>query len=420
MIKHILKIIRNEAKSNLALWLELAIVAIFLWFIVDNVYAALSMYYKPMGFDIEHTYMLKLGYLSEASNRYDANYTDEEQVGFLEDIMNRITSDSKVESAAFAVQSAPYEGSWSTYPLFRDTFQTRDNPLYRYVSPDYFRVYKYQSINGSIEELVEAFNRGEWVITPNIVEDLAPSGDNPIGMIVSQTREQAIKGEGAIVGAVSKPVRLDDFSDFSSYYAFPMSYNAFENNLNQNISYFQFPIRVKAEEDHDFKQYFWKELAPRLRVGNFYAQEIAYVPDNKIAYHRFETNELKTKGLLVLFLLVNIFLGVMGVFWFRTQARRQQIGLRMVLGDSPRGVLSKFYTEGLIILSLAMLPSLFVIYALYRTEQLNTELLEFTWGRYFIGFAITFLLLMGMILIGIWLPARKAIQVPPAVSLAEE
>ncbi len=418
MIKHILKIIRNESKSNLALWLELAVVAIFLWFIVDNLYVILSMYYKPLGFDIKHTYMMKLGYLSESSEGYRADYTEEQQIGFMEDIMERLTHDPKVEVAAFCIQSAPYEGSWSTSSIFRDTFQI--NALYRYVSPDFFKVYKYQSINGSTDELVEALKRREWIITPDIVEALAPDGANPIGMIVNQNKERAMKGEGATVGAVSKPVRLDDFNDFSSYYAFPMGYNIFKYYANQDIQYFQFPIRVKAEYDKDFKHYFWKELAPRLRAGNFYAQELTYIPDNKASFQRSQTNELKTKGLLVLFLLVNIFLGVMGVFWFRTQARRQQIGLRMVLGDTPRGVLWKFYAEGLIILTTAMIPSMIVMYVLSRNEMINVEYMDFTVLRFLIGLAIAFGLLCTMMMIGIWLPTRKAISISPAVALAEE
>lgn len=420
IIKHIFRIIRNESKSNLALWLELAVVATFLWFIVDNIYVTLRMYYKPLGFDIKHTYMMKLGYLSEASNGYRSDYTEEEQMGFIEDIMKRLTHDPKVEEAAFCLQSAPYEGSFSTYPLFRDTFQTHSNPLYRNVSPDYFKVFKYESIQGSTEELVEAFERGEWIVTPDIVEDLAPDGTNPLGMIVSKNQENALKGEGSMVGAVSKPVRYDDFDSWGSYYAYPMKYDVFKHFLNDKISYFQFPIRVKADKDKEFIHYFWRELATKLRLGNFYAQEITFVPDNKDAYHRSQTNDLKTKGLLVLFLLVNIFLGVMGVFWFRTQARRQQIGLRIALGDTPRGVLGKFYAEGLIILVTAMIPSLIVMYLLGQKEMLSIEYMEVTLQRYLIGLAITFALLCVMIIVGIWLPARKAINMSPAVALAEE
>ncbi|WP_211830348.1 ABC transporter permease [Porphyromonas levii] len=418
MIKHIFKIIRNESKSNLALWLELAVVSVFLWFIVDNIYVTLSMYYKPLGFDIKHTYMMKLGYLSEASEGYRADYTEEQQIGFIENIMERLTHDPKVEAAAFCMQSAPYEGSWRSTSLYRDTFQV--NSLYRYVSPDFFKVYKYQSVNGSTDELVEALKRREWIVTPDIVEALAPDGTNPIGMIVNQNKEDAMKGEGATVGAISKPVRLDDFDDFSSYYAFPMGYNIFKYYASQDIQYFQFPIRVKAEEDKDFRHYFWSQLAPRLKAGNFYPQEITYVPDNKASFQRSQTNELKTKMLLVFFLLVNIFLGVMGVFWFRTQARRQQIGLRMVLGDTPRGVLNKFYIEGLLILVTAMIPSMIVMHVLSRNEMVNVEYMDFTIQRFLIGLAITFGLLCTMIMIGIWLPARKAINMSPAVALAEE
>ena len=123
---------------------------------------------------------------------------------------------------------------------------------------------------------------------------------------------------------------------------------------------------------------------------------------------------------VVVFLLINIFLGITGIFWFRTQHRRSEIGLRVSLGDTSGQVLRRYYLEGLLLLTTAMLPAMIVVYILGREGVFVTYLMRFTAGRYFIGFIITYALLALMIVLGIRVPARKAVNVPPAEALRDE
>ena len=56
MMKQLLKQIYNERRSNAFLWIELLLVFVVLWYIIDLVYVTLHIYYQPMGFNIENTY----------------------------------------------------------------------------------------------------------------------------------------------------------------------------------------------------------------------------------------------------------------------------------------------------------------------------------------------------------------------------
>ena len=59
MNRNLLKQVWNERRSNAFLWMELFVVFVILWYIVDVVYVTLSIYNLPMGFDIENTYVLR-------------------------------------------------------------------------------------------------------------------------------------------------------------------------------------------------------------------------------------------------------------------------------------------------------------------------------------------------------------------------
>ena len=66
----ILKQIRNEWNSNLFLFMELLLVFVVLWYIVDWTLVTARVYHAPMGFDTEHCYNIAVGKLGENSPLY--------------------------------------------------------------------------------------------------------------------------------------------------------------------------------------------------------------------------------------------------------------------------------------------------------------------------------------------------------------
>ena len=120
------------------------------------------------------------------------------------------------------------------------------------------------------------------------------------------------------------------------------------------------------------------------------------------------------------FLLMNIFLGVIGTFWFRTQQRRKEVALRMAMGSSRRAIFSRLMGEGILLLTLAALPGIVVAFNIGMAELIDTEKLAFTTGRLVTALAATWVLMVLMIVAGIWYPARKAMQVQPAEALHDE
>lgn len=418
MLKHILTIIKNERRQNIGLWIELLIVAIFLWYIVDNVYVTLNNYYKPLGFDTEHTYIMRLGLLNENSYEYVKDIPEETAVGYLHTALERIRQNPMIEAVSLSLHSSPHIGSNRSSSIYRDTLQTRFGVLNRTVTPDFFRVFRYQSINGSTDELVQALERNELVISPGVAKELFKAGESPVGKQVSFSKGDSV--ELYRVGAVSDIVRYDNFSSWNTYFAQRMDNDFLGNFSGEWVVGLEFCVRVKPEEDRDFIRRFRLDMTRQLRLGNYYLGEIQSIPVNKKVFQKDDINNLKMRMFVVVFLLINIFLGITGIFWFRTQHRRSEIGLRVSLGDTSGQVLRRYYLEGLLLLTTAMLPAMIVVYILGREGVFATYLMRFTAGRYFIGFIITYALLALMIVLGIRVPARKAVNVPLAEALRDE
>ena len=118
-----------------------------------------------------------------------------------------------------------------------------------------------------------------------------------------------------------------------------------------------------------------------------------------------------------IFLMVNIFLGVIGTFWFRTQQRRSEIGLRQALGASRRSIFTQLITEGIILLAVVIIPTVIVLINAWYLDLLSPN---GSVTRFLFCMLTTWLLTMLMIIVGIWYPAWQATKVKPADVLHEE
>ena len=416
MIKHLLKIIWNERSHNIGIWVELFLVSLFLWYITDYLYVTISEYNRPMGFDIENTYKIQLGILNDQNTDFMKDEPLDADVARLKTILERIQHNSMIEAASVSFHSSPYNGSNSLLFLYNDTLQT-NYALRRMVTPDFFKVFRYKSKNGSTEELVKALERDELVISASIEKKLFGKEESAVGREISF--EKSDSAQLYRVGAVSTNIRYDNFSNSDSYYADKINNDYYNFLARDYIDILEICVRVKPEEEHDFKNRFRVQMTEQLRLGNYYLNTIQSIPEIKKAFQLDDMNDLRMRFFIIFFLLINIFLGITGTFWFRTQHRKSQIGVRIATGETRKGLLKMFYTEGLLLLTFAMIPAM-LVFAFIKNAEILHYYWTFTVGRYFIGFGITYLLLALMILLGIWFPARKAIKISPADALRDE
>lgn len=128
-----------------------------------------------------------------------------------------------------------------------------------------------------------------------------------------------------------------------------------------------------------------------------------------------------------LFLLVNVFLGLIGTFWFRTRRRRNEIALRLAMGSTKKQIFCLLMGEGLLLLTLVTLPAMIVCYnvgiaefTMGHTELITTWPVKWSFLRFLLGSLGAWLLIALMVVIGIWFPARQAIKIQPAEALHEE
>lgn len=131
---------------------------------------------------------------------------------------------------------------------------------------------------------------------------------------------------------------------------------------------------------------------------------------------------------LLIFFILNMTLGIYGAFQLKNEARISEFGLRMAMGSSRLQLCRLYLTEGWILGTIGCVVSFIItanlVYAGLDMDSgvgrdsgywVNDRWLCFTWCAF-----LTWLLMIGIVGLSVWLPTRTAAKIQPADALREE
>ena len=176
MIRHILKIMWNQRRSNGWIFAELAVVAAVLWMMIDTFWVDYRTYHAPLGFDIGNVWRFKLSDLDAKAPGYvpDSLYHSSDPED-LTRLMTQIRQNPEVEDVCVTFYSCPYSNgnSWrevkpvdgdTIYAAHMESFQMRN------VTPEYFRLFRIRTVDGEPVYDKVAGRHNVIVITPEMAE----------------------------------------------------------------------------------------------------------------------------------------------------------------------------------------------------------------------------------------------------------
>lgn len=417
MDQKLIKQVKNEWRSNIWLVVELAVISIVLWYIIDYLFVTGSVYNQPRGFDISHCYRISTGHLTEQDSDYVPDRDGEKLYEDYEELRRRIELRPGVEAASLSMNSTPYNGSNSGVRYLVDSIFSAGYVICRRVSPEFPKVFRWRGMKGETpEELGEIIKRGDVLVSDNLLHF---STDNPRPMTEYVGRKIVLDydtAHPATVGASIVPVRYNDYM---------------QGEMNRTVvsgiprSYFgvggEFSVRVKANMDEGFIEALMADADTQLRAGNLFITNVESFDDVREAHQHGTETQIRNMIFIMAFLLVNIFLGLLGTFWFRTRQRSRDIAIRLVSGATKGDIFRLLISEGLVLLTIAtpvaLLADLNIAHA-ELNQYYEGEYLE--WGRLLICGGVTYLLIALMIALGISIPAWRAMKIDPAVALRDE
>ena len=411
MFSHILKLIINQWRGNLWILAELFISFICIWQ-VGNVFSSLlSHKLRDTGFDLEHVYRVTTAIREKDSPSYDP---DSPLTDNWKELVERVRRCPGVESVGLTSYTAfPYTGSTNGRAYFGDT--TRTTALRGQLTPDVIRVLHITSPSPEVD-LVKETSTGQtcFLVSPQAMEQLYDKNTVRCRIYTKDERDKAYPG--ILCSYLTN--EYADNNDNRALWEIWSEGRMIEKNANKDLTML---IRVHPDADHDFRETFLSTMRAQLTAGNLSIVNLTRMEDYRTYMLNLSSINLMYGAgyFLAAFFFICAFLGIIGTFWFRTESRTSEIGLRMALGATRRKVRWQMIGEGLMLLGIVWLPAVIVSYVL-RTAVWDNETLLSDTVLFITLTAVTTVLLMLLIVAGIWIPARQASRINPVDALHYE
>ena len=414
MIKSLFSQMWNQRHANVWVWAELVVVLVLLWYGIDLVYNYEASARQPKGYDTENVFDIRVD-IKPALQKDSVMMSHSTE--YLEQIYSLIRAYHGVEEACFYYGTIPYtnKNMYEGYAPHSDSTHVV-GCFIRYVSPTYFKVFRLQPLYGSFE--ADHWDENEYpmpVLMSETLSDSLFSGRSGVGktcfnpyFLNSSQPETNYK-----VMAVLPAHKTDEYERYEPFIYLPSPPLAHWHYIS---------VRVVPDAATGFIERFTKDMQRKLSIGPYYLYDVSSYADMKEAFdiEQGTVNYLNTTYAVIIFFVFNIFLGMLGTFWFRTRKNRSEIALRMALGCSRVNVFGYYVLEGLLLLVLAAVPAILICVNMQMVDLTVHTLMEPTFGRFLFCFVLAMLLLGMIIFLGIYFPARKAMGIEPAEALHNE
>lgn len=432
MFRLILKTLWTRRRRNGWLLAELILVAVLSWIIFDPVIVVTYDRHLPLGYDADRLCMVSVGMLQPQAPGYDAQATDSASLmqAYL-NIVERVRQHPDVEQAT-PVLSFAYPGSQgsSTSTLMAEGDTVGLDLMYVEFLPHthFFETFGFRPGQGSMtpEQLSDyAYNEANVVLTEDALEGLFHT------RVFNRQRCWEADEEDTlyipIVGTVGA------FKYVSNWRPIPVGFvPVLHPDILSCLDDMHVVIRLKEGVSmdrflHDFKPW----MVRQMRAGNLYARDLqSYDAINKAREFDSTTSLYRRNLSMALFFLINLCLGVIGTFWLQTRTRREEVGIMLSYGATPRRIRLQLLGEGMVLTTVATLIGCFLYLQYGLSEGLNkgnawmqatTPCWVDHFGQHFaIVSLIIYLILLVVVLVGIYIPARRISTIPPTEALRDE
>lgn len=419
MIQHLLKLIWKQRRQNAWIVAELFLVFILVWYIMD--YFTTIRYADSIenAYNIEDTYQVRLTTVPANSPNYIRYENAEEQpVDQYLSIIERIRQYPQVEDVCLTLDSSPYNPSYMDNQMGKDS-SAMTQFQYLPVTPSYFDVFKVRPLDGKeTSSLKNALTEKDIVISRKLAETLFPDGQAK-GQSVYMNDDNSFR-----IGGVCGALKRDDYSREERAAYFLLSTSGFSDwDERQLAGSLGISLRAKPGlRPKEFISNFQRDMREQINIGNFVLSRVDSYADlrDRLYLTNGVTDAIRYRIAFMVFLVFNIFLGIIGTFWFRNEYRKPEIGLRLAIGSTRRQILQMMIGEGWLLLSLVAIPAAILCINIAKMEFIGTNIMPVTFFRIFTGLISTYLLMALFITLGAWYPAYLSSRIAPANTLRSE
>lgn len=429
MLKLILKNIWSHRGRNLLVLIELVLITFVAWVVIEPVVVYEYVQGRKPGYDIDRLVRMEL-----AMKYNDENYTSDDAQNDINRILANLRSNPQVEAVTITHPQC-FEAVTMNVTSFPPDIADGFYVEIRFIpGTDFFKTFGIcDAVTGKIFNEPPC-NKDDVVVSRSVAEIMHP-GENALGHYINEhsTKFDWDKNK-RIVGIVDDAI-------YRSYYG--RTAIVYKSMSPKDVSkFFNWPtnasivIRLKPGiTPVNFIRKNGENIHTELVSGPLYAHSpVAYTEVRDILAMPVN-NENMIKTALVLFLIVNLCLGVIGTFYLQTRSRCRDAGVMKAFGATPGSICRNMIAEGWLLAIVSWIIGCGAAWYRVRNEGLTEvnmfgersqsvmDVIPLWIDDFSTHFGVISLIVLALLLItvtiGIFVPAYRISRVNPVDALRE-
>lgn len=388
MMKHSFKLIWNQKKKNFYIILELFILFIVLLFGSIYLIQKYELYKGGVGADVDDVFYLRIR---------DKDFKESDFKAPLTKLRNELEAIPEIQTVSYSHLAIPYIGSMNMNSMKYDSL--RIGTVIREVDEYFCKVLKVNLLEGRWFEDDYLNAHPPVIIDMLVAEKLFGSAQGAINKIVD------FNGNMQVVGVYDKFKR-----------------NEYERNFPSSF----IPIDQKSRRYIDIiVRYESGRLVNPSKLGNMIYK---YFDRKQFILSDASTIQAKKELILgethieivmlcsfLIFLIINIILGMIGIFGYNVKRRKAELGIRRALGSSAQKLHLLLLFESWSLTLLALIPAVIIAIQIPLLELIPLEMVLFLKALF-----ISIFLIFSLVSLCVYYPAYMATKVQAADALKDE
>ena len=387
MIRHLFKLMWKRRGSNFLLTVEIAASALVLFAVYSLAIANLKTFMAPMGFNDKDVWLVE--FEREPGIQLDSGYVGNAQL--------QITNTPGVKKFALTATNAPFMVSHMIQTTAAHAGRTRE-------------VFLYQTDPHFAEVLEMPLEEGRWFGKQDEVGHLLPIVINEVlknelfGPATANGQTIEIDKQLYRVVGVVGPYKVDHEFQSPRAAAFVPIPASSKNDVR---------VIVRVDDaDGQTEARLMANLAP-LQPGVKPSCEA--LTEKRLTQRQLNITPIFIAVGICLFLIINVVLGLVGVFWQSITRRRTEIALRRSVGATARDVVRQLVGEAWLITTFAVSLILGAVVLFPIMGLLGTAP-----STYWLAIGGMLVTLYGLVTLSVLYPSRLASAIQPTEALRAE
>ena len=399
MLRHLFTLIWNRKRANALLIAEIFFAFVVLFVLGSLLVDSYRRYTMPLGYQYKQVWYVAMDPGNEPAARQDATFLR---------VIRSLKAMPGVHSVSTTLYNTPFSFSDSSGDI---KVNGRNANCDRYAGGDDMAdVLQLQLAEGRwFDRRDDVATRKPVVISSETRAALFPTGP-ALGQIITSTN--TTDGEMQVVGVLATTYRArGEFQEPKPAYfrrSQPLMADADTTHLDKPLLL----VRVQPTATAELEQRMTKEIAA---VSGGWKAAVGTLAEERTVRMKFALAPMGAMGLVGLFLIINVALGLFGVLWQTINQRRAEIGVRRAMGATAGRISAQILGETLVVTTFGLGLGLVVAaqFPLLGVMDMKT-------GVYLTAMLLATGLIYALTTLCALYPSRLAAGIHPAVALREE